>query len=262
MLELPKLKEMFKAWNLLLKLFQLESFSDEVYNQELVDLPGGGINLGEHESQLRSPFCLHVGGLSNTSLPIWSARGYPPPPLSTKFLPSNMLQRDRKGLIGDQNGLKLAHRGLKPCVLTRIIWSFVKNKLHQILLCRFNQQRGTPPPFVDRVFGKPGFANLGDTLPSPCHPRPIKGMGIMVTVKRTFCLSASWSMKVSITSKAGGENLLRSSILVRYYKVPSRLMARCSNSNRYIWPEKKKCKRWNHIVYRHYICHKFIRLLE
>ena len=146
MLELPKLKEMFKAWNLLLKLFQLESFSDEVYNQELVDLPGGGINLGEHESQLRSPFCLHVGGLSNTSLPIWSARGYPPPPLSTKFLPSNMLQRDRKGLIGDQNGLKLAHRGLKLCVLTRIIWSFVKNKLHQILLCRFNQQRGTPLP--------------------------------------------------------------------------------------------------------------------
>ena len=40
-------------------------------------------------------------------------------------------------------------------------------------------------------------------------------MVMMVIMKvKTFCLSESWSMNVSITAKAEGENLFRSSILI------------------------------------------------
>ena len=37
---------------------------------------------------------------------------------------------------------------------------------------------------------------------------------------KTFCLSASWSMNVSITAKAEGENLFRSSILIMMIMMP------------------------------------------
>ena len=46
---------------------------------------------------------------------------------------------------------------------------------------------------------------------------PIMVMVMVMTVimkVKTFCLSESWSMNVSITAKAEGENLFRSSILM------------------------------------------------
>ena len=40
---------------------------------------------------------------------------------------------------------------------------------------------------------------------------------MVIMMMKTFCLSESWSMNVSITAKAEGENLFRSSILMMMF---------------------------------------------